>query len=121
MLFRTDQWTRIVPTSPLVRQAGLEHVRALCDLSSAPWPNGFMVLRPIAANGLFHRFSSSPCCCPAGTPCLRLGDRFPGTRNLRREAIARFDSLPHHAQLFLHFLVVHVTAVIMTDLRETEP
>ena len=41
MLFRTDQWTRIVPTSPLVLQQAWNTFAHYATFHLPPEPNGF--------------------------------------------------------------------------------
>jgi len=113
--------------SPPARSAagGLEHVLALCDFSSAPEPNGFMVTTHCSKFGLIHRhFRPSPFGCPdrhrrhvsgRGEPAfLVTRESFFGGRQFG----PLFDSLPHFLTClsFLAFLVVHVTLIVMTGL-----
>ena len=116
MLFATEQWRRIVPTSPLVVSQAWNTWVHYATLHMPPEPNGFYgynALQQIAYFTVVFVFGpaghSDWHCHVAGR-----GESFSLVRaDLRWQAIRQIHPFPHHAQL-RGFLVVHVTLVVMT-------
>jgi methionine sulfoxide reductase catalytic subunit len=116
MLFATDQWRRIVPTSPVVLGQAWNTWVHYATLQLPPEPNGFYgynALQQIAYFSAFFVFG--PIAILTGIAMSpAVVNRFPGYPRLfgGRQAARSIHFLTMMG--FLAFLVVHVTLVVMT-------
>ena len=105
MLFDTEQWRRIVPTSSARSPPGMEHMGSLRDFSSATGAQRVLWIQRAAADCLFH---GRLCLRPSGDPdrhrhvAGRCEPLSLVCADLWRPAIGPVHPLPHHAQLSLH-------------------
>ena len=116
MLFDTEQWRRIVPTSPLVAFASMEHLGALRDFSFAAGAKRVLWLQRIATDRLFHGvFVFGPLAIATGIAMSpAVVNRFPWYARIfgGRQSARSIHFLTMFS--FLAFLVVHVTLIVMT-------
>ncbi len=117
MLFDTEQWRRIVPTSPLGPLAGMEHVGALRNISPA-CRNRTGFTATTHCNRLpISRSSLSSVLWPLLTGIAMspaVVNRFPWYARIfgGRQSARSIHFLTMFS--FLAFLVVHVTLIVMT-------
>ena len=116
MLFRTDQWTRIVPTSPLVLQQAWNTFVHYATFHLPPEPNGFYGYNPLQQIAYFTViFVFGPLAVLTGIAMSpAVVNRFPWYARIfgGRQSARSIHFLTMLS--FLAFLVVHVTLVIMT-------
>src|SRR5689334_12161630 len=116
LLFATDQWRRIVPTSPVVLGQAWSTWVHYATLHLPPEPNGFYgynALQQIAYFAVFLLFG--PVAILTGIAMSpAVVNRFPGYPRLfgGRQAARSIHFLTMVG--FLAFLVVHITLVVMT-------
>ena len=120
MLFDTEQWRRIVPTSPLVLSKAWNTWVHYATFHMPVEPNGFYGYNALQQIAYFAVFLSS-----APRPSLTgiamspaVVNRFPGTRGCSAAGSRRGRSTSSPCQL-PGILVVHVTLVVMRGLRKT--
>jgi DMSO/TMAO reductase YedYZ molybdopterin-dependent catalytic subunit/thiosulfate reductase cytochrome b subunit len=116
LLFATDQWRRLVPTSPIVIAQAWNTWVHYATLHLPPEPNGFYgynALQQLAYFGVFFVFG--PVAILTGIAMSpAVVNRFPGYARLfgGRQSARSIHFLTMAG--FVGFLVVHITLVIMT-------